>query len=40
MVPDDAYEYRMFRQERIEDVVPHHWNESTFDRRNPAYGFH
>jgi len=24
----------------FEDVVPHHWNESTFDRRNPEYGFH
>ena len=25
---------------RFEDVVPHHWSESTFDRRNPEYGFH
>ena len=24
----------------FEDVVPHHWNESTFDRRNAEYGFH
>ena len=24
----------------FEDVVPRHWNESTFDRRNPDYGFH
>ena len=23
----------------FEDVVPRHWNESTFDRRNPEYGF-
>lgn len=25
---------------RFEAVVPHHWNSSTFDPRNPAYGFH
>jgi hypothetical protein len=25
---------------RFEDVVPHHWSESAFDRRNPEYGFH
>jgi hypothetical protein len=24
---------------RFEAVVPHHWNSSTFDPRNPAYGF-
>jgi hypothetical protein len=25
---------------RFEDVVPHRWGESAFDRRNPDYGFH
>ncbi|MCX4153037.1 MULTISPECIES: DUF1571 domain-containing protein [Paraburkholderia] len=25
---------------RFEDVVPHHWSDSIFDRRNPEYGFH
>jgi hypothetical protein len=25
---------------RFEDVVPRHWSESIFDRRNPEYGFH
>ena len=25
---------------RFEDVVPHRWSESVFDRRNPEYGFH
>lgn len=25
---------------RFENVVPHHWSESIFDRRNPEYGFH
>ncbi|MGF6905022.1 hypothetical protein [Paraburkholderia sp. GAS348] len=25
---------------RFEDVVPHHWSDSTFDRRNPEYGLH
>ncbi|NPT45367.1 DUF1571 domain-containing protein [Paraburkholderia sp. 1N] len=25
---------------RFGDVVPHHWSESIFDRRNPEYGFH
>jgi hypothetical protein len=24
----------------FEDVVPHHWSDSTFDRHNPEYGFH
>lgn len=24
---------------RFEDVVPHHWSESIFDRHNPEYGF-
>ncbi|WNC92553.1 DUF1571 domain-containing protein [Paraburkholderia sp. FT54] len=25
---------------RFEDVVPHHWSESVFDRHNPEYNFH
>jgi hypothetical protein len=31
---------RLLELIHFEDVVPHHWSESTFDRHNPEYGFH
>ena len=31
---------RLLELIHFEDVVPRHWSESTFDRRNPEYGFH
>ncbi|MFL9934478.1 hypothetical protein P0D88_36195 [Paraburkholderia sp. RL18-103-BIB-C] len=29
----------LLEQIRFEDVAPHHWSESVFDRHNPEYRF-